>query len=84
MAVGRYSSGISILASAVAETYQVPMVQGGGASVKTFARGDRYRVGTLPEAEFDLQSAIEAAAKTTPRPRTAALAYSNEAFDRSA
>ena len=81
--LGPYSSGITIPASAVAEKYEIPMVQGGGASGKIFDRGYRYIFGTLPRAELYFQSAIEAAAKMTPRVTTAALLYSNEAFDRS-
>lgn len=81
--LGPYSSGITIPASAVSEKYEVPMVQGGGASGKIFDRGYKYIFGTLPKAEFYFQAAVEAAVKFTPRAQTAALLYSNEAFDRS-
>ena len=81
--LGPYSSGITIPASAVSEKYEIPMVQGGGASGKIFDRGYKYIFGTLPKAEFYFQAVIEAAAKFTPRVQTAALLYSNEAFDRS-
>src|SRR5215467_12958549 len=81
--LGPYSSGITIPASAVAEKYEIPMIQGGGASGKIFDRGYKYIFGTLPKAEFYFQSAIEAAAKMSPPVRTAALLFSNEAFDRS-
>lgn len=81
--LGPYSSGITIPASAVAEKYEIPMVQGGGASGKIFDRGYKYIFGTLPKAELYFQTAIEAAAKLTPRVQTAAILYSNEAFDRS-
>jgi branched-chain amino acid transport system substrate-binding protein len=81
--LGPYTSGITIPASSVAEKYQIPMVQGGGASEKIFDRGYKYIFGTLPRADLYFRSAIEAAAKMTPRVQTAALLYSNEAFDRS-
>jgi branched-chain amino acid transport system substrate-binding protein len=81
--LGPYSSGITIPASAVAEKYEVPMVQGGGASGKIFDRGYKYIFGTLPKAEFYFQAAVEAAARMNPPVHTAALLYSNEAFDRS-
>ncbi len=81
--LGPYSSGITIPASSVAEKYEIPMVQGGGASGKIFDRGYKFIFGTLPKAEFYFQAPIEAAAKMTPRAQTAALLYSNEAFDRS-
>ena len=81
--LGPYSSGITIPASAVAEKYEIPMIQGGGASGKIFDRGYKYIFGTLPKAELYFQSAIEAATKMTPPVKTAALLFSNEAFDRS-
>jgi branched-chain amino acid transport system substrate-binding protein len=81
--LGPYSSGITIPASSVAEKYQIPMIQGGGASEKIFDRSYKYIFGTLPKAELYFQSAVEAAARMTPRARTAAILYSNEAFDRS-
>jgi branched-chain amino acid transport system substrate-binding protein len=81
--LGPYSSGITIPASAVAEKYEIPMVQGGGASGKIFDRGYKYIFGTLPKAELYFKSVIEMATKLTPPVRTAALLYSNEAFDRS-
>jgi branched-chain amino acid transport system substrate-binding protein len=81
--LGPYSSGITIPASAVSEKYEIPMIQGGGASGKIFDRGYKYVFGTLPKAEFYFRAAIEAAARMNPRVQTAALLYSNEAFDRS-
>jgi branched-chain amino acid transport system substrate-binding protein len=81
--LGPYSSGITIPASSVAEKYEIPMIQGGGASGKIFDRGYKYIFGTLPKAEFYFQSAIEAATKLNPPAKTVALLYSNEAFDRS-
>jgi branched-chain amino acid transport system substrate-binding protein len=81
--LGPYSSGITIPASSVAEKYQIPMIQGGGASEKIFDRGYKYIFGTLPKAELYFQSAVEAAARMTPPARTGAILYSNEAFDRS-
>lgn len=81
--LGPYSSGITIPASSVSEKYEIPMIQGGGASGQIFSRGYKYIFGTLPKAEFYFQSAIEAAAKMNPPVKTAALGYSNEAFDRS-
>ncbi len=81
--LGPYSSGITIPASSVSEKYEIPMIQGGGASEKIFDRGYKYIFGTLPKAEFYFQSAIEAAVKMNPPVKKAALLYSNEAFDRS-
>jgi branched-chain amino acid transport system substrate-binding protein len=81
--LGPYSSGITIPASSVAEKYEIPMVQGGGASGQIFSRGYKYIFGTLPKAEYYFQAAVEAAVKMNSPVKTAALLYSNEAFDRS-
>jgi branched-chain amino acid transport system substrate-binding protein len=81
--LGPYSSGIVIPASSVSEKYEIPMVQGGGASGQIFSRGYKYIFGTLPKAEFYFLSAIAAATNMNPPIKTAALVYSNEAFDRS-
>lgn len=81
--LGPYSSGITIPASSVSEKYEIPMIQGGGASGQIFSRGYKYIFGTLPKAEFYFLSAVAAAANLNPPVKTAALVYSNEAFDRS-
>jgi branched-chain amino acid transport system substrate-binding protein len=81
--LGPYSSGITIPASSVSEKYEIPMIQGGGASGQIFSRGYKYIFGTLPKAEFYFLSAVAAAANLNPPAKTAALVYSNEAFDRS-
>lgn len=81
--LGPYTSGIVIAASAVAEKYEIPMVQGGGAAGNIFDHGYKYIFGTLANAELYFQPAIELAAKSTPPVKTAALLFSNEAFDKS-
>src|SRR5258708_6327343 len=81
--LGPYTSGIAIAASAVAEKYGIPMVEGGGAAGSIFDHGYEYIFGTLANAELYFQPAVEVAAKSTPPARTAALLFSNEAFDKS-
>jgi branched-chain amino acid transport system substrate-binding protein len=80
--LGPYTSGIAIAASAIAEKYEIPMVQGGGAAGNIFDHGYKYIFGTLANAELYFQPAVELAAKSTPAARTAALLFSNEAFDK--
>ena len=80
--LGPYTSGIVIAASAIAEKYEIPMVQGGGAAGNIFDHGYKYIFGTLANAELYFQPAVELAAKSTPPARTAALLFSNEAFDK--
>jgi len=80
--LGPYTSGIAIAASAVSEKYEIPMVQGGGAAGNIFDHGYKYIFGTLSNAELYFQPAVEMAARSTPPARTAALLFSNEAFDK--
>jgi branched-chain amino acid transport system substrate-binding protein len=65
----------------VAEKYQVPMVQGGGASDQIFSRGYKYVFGTLPVASRYFASTVDAMAKLAPAPKTVALLYADDAFD---
>jgi branched-chain amino acid transport system substrate-binding protein len=80
--LGPYTSGIAIAASAVSEKYQIPMVQGGGAAGNIFDHGYKYIFGTLSNAEMYFQPAVEMAARSAPPARSAALLFSNEAFDK--
>src|SRR5437899_8604884 len=50
--LGPYTSGIAIAASAIAEKYEIPMVQGGGAAGNIFDHGYKYIFGTLANAEL--------------------------------
>jgi branched-chain amino acid transport system substrate-binding protein len=59
----------------------VPMVQGGGASDRIFARGYRFLFGTLPAAEDYFRSTIEMMEQLTPQPKTVGLVIGDDAFD---
>jgi branched-chain amino acid transport system substrate-binding protein len=79
--LGPYSSNDVIAGSSVAERYQVPMVQGGGAASRIFARGYRYVFGTLPAAEEYFRSTVEMMQQLTPRPRTVGVVMGDDPFD---
>jgi branched-chain amino acid transport system substrate-binding protein len=79
--LGPYSSNDALDDSSVAEKYQVPMVQGGGASDQIFSRGYKFIFGTLPPAGDYFGSTIEMLGKLEPKPRTAALIAADDAFD---
>ncbi len=81
--LGPYGSPLTLPASSVSEKYGIPMVEGGGASANIFNRGYKYIFGTLPRAEDYFSSTIEMATKVNPKPKTAALLFANDAFDRS-
>jgi branched-chain amino acid transport system substrate-binding protein len=79
--LGPFASDAVIATSSVAEKYQVPMVQGGGASDQIYSRGYKYIFGTLPAATKYFESTIEAMGKLNPAPKTVALLYADDAFD---
>jgi branched-chain amino acid transport system substrate-binding protein len=80
--LGPYSSDDVLASAAVAEYYEVPMVQGGGASSRIFSRGNRYVFGTLPAAEDYFRSTIAMLQQLTPKARTVAMVSGDDAFDR--
>src|SRR3989442_5909800 len=79
--LGPFSSNDALDDSSVAEKYQVPMVQGGGASTQIFSRGYKYIFGTLPPADDYFHSTIQMMMKLDPKPKTAALVCADDSFD---
>ncbi len=79
--LGPYSSDDALDDSTVAEKYQVPMVEGGGASGQIFERGYKYVFGTAPAADNYFGSTVEMMTKLDPRPKTVALIVADDAFD---
>lgn len=79
--LGPFASNYVLDTSSVAEKYQVPMVEGGGASGQIFSRGYKYIFGTLPPAGDYYASTIDMLGKLDPRPKTAALVAADDSFD---
>jgi branched-chain amino acid transport system substrate-binding protein len=79
--LGAYSSTDVLNTSSVAEKYEVPMVQGGGASGQIFSRGYKYIFGTLPRAEDYFSSTIQMMSALEPKSKTVALVVADDAFD---
>ena len=79
--LGPFSSNDALDDSSVAEKYQVPMVQGGGASGQIFARGYKYIFGTLPPAGDYYASTLEMLQKLKPKAKTVALIAADDSFD---
>ncbi|MCC6194523.1 MAG: amino acid ABC transporter substrate-binding protein, partial [Burkholderiales bacterium] len=75
------ASDTVIATSSVAEKYEAPMIQGGGASDQIFNRGYKYIFGTLPVASKYFESTVQAMQKLRPAPKTVALLYADDAFD---
>jgi len=79
--LGPFASDYALADSSVAEKYEVPMIEGGGASDQIFSRGYRYIFGTLPVASKYFESTVEVLTKLDPAPKTVALVYADDAFD---
>jgi branched-chain amino acid transport system substrate-binding protein len=79
--LGPFASNFALADSAISEKYEIPMVQGGGASDQIFSRGFKYIFGTLPAASDYFGSTIEMLTKLEPKPATVALLYADDAFD---
>ena len=54
--------------------YQIPMVQGGGASTEIYSRGYKFIFGTLPAADNYFASTIDMLGKLDPKVKTVAYA----------
>ena len=84
--LGPYSSGLTKAIAPVTERYQVPMVEGNGASRELFNKGYRYLFAVLSTSEQYLQEAINLAAEQAqaegrdPASLTIAVATENDPF----
>jgi branched-chain amino acid transport system substrate-binding protein len=84
--LGPYSSGLTKAIAPVTEKYQIPMVEGNGASRAIFAQGYKYVFGVLSTSEQYLSSAIDLAAEKAkqdgrePQDVKVALAVENDPF----
>ena len=79
--LGSYASNYVLASSSVAEKYEVPMLQGGGASDQIFSRGYKYIFGLLPVASQYFGSTVDMMTRLNPAPKTVALLYADDAFD---
>ena len=79
--LGPFASDFALVDSSVAEKYQIPMVQGGGASTQIYNRGYKYIFGTLPAADDYFGSTIEMLGQLTPKTKTVALISADDSFD---
>ncbi|MFI5399433.1 MAG: amino acid ABC transporter substrate-binding protein [SAR324 cluster bacterium] len=79
--LGPYASPAVLASSSVAEKYEVPMLQGGGASDQIFSRGYKYIFGLLPVASRYFGSTVELMTRLKPAPKSVALLYADDAFD---
>ncbi len=78
--LGPYGTNPTFSASAIAEKYEIPMIEGGGAGLKIFDRGYKYIFGTLPAAPFYLRSVLDAVASKDPAAKNVAILVENDGF----
>jgi branched-chain amino acid transport system substrate-binding protein len=78
--LGPYGTGPVFSSSAIAEKYDVPMVEPGGAGMKIFTRGFKNIWGTLPGAPSYLKSAIDVILAKDPQIKRVALLVENDSF----
>jgi len=79
--LGPFASNFALADSAVSEKYQVPMVQGGGASDQIFSRKFKYIFGTLAPASDYFGSTVSMLKELSPAPKSVVLLYADDAFD---
>jgi branched-chain amino acid transport system substrate-binding protein len=80
--LGPYGSEPTEAAAAVAERYQMPMVEANGAAERIFSHGYRYTFGIQTPAPAYLQGIIELVQRTNPDLRRVAIIAKDEAFSR--
>lgn len=84
--LGPYSSGLTKAIAPVTEKYQIPMVEGNGASRSLFTKGYKYLFAVLSTSEQYLSSAIDLAAEKAkdagkdPSSLKVAMAFENDPF----
>ncbi|TIS56604.1 MAG: amino acid ABC transporter substrate-binding protein [Mesorhizobium sp.] len=79
--LGPFASNFALADSAVSEKYQIPMVQGGGASDQIFSRKFKYIFGTLAPASNYFGTTVKMLKELDPAPKSIALLYADDAFD---
>ena len=78
--LGPYGSGNTFATTAIAEKYQVPMVEANGAATKIFNRGFKYSFAVLSPAPNYLRGIIDMALDKDPSLKTVAIVIENGAF----
>src|SRR4051812_13247641 len=79
--LGPFSSNDALVDSAIAEKYEMVMVQGGGAAREIYTRGYKYIFGTLPPADDCFSSTIDMMTKLDPKAKTVSLVAADDSFD---
>jgi branched-chain amino acid transport system substrate-binding protein len=78
--LGPYGTSATQSTAAIAEKYEIPMVEGEGAAEKIFSQSYKYTFGTLSPAKNYLKGVIEMAAAQTPKPQRVVILSANDSF----
>lgn len=79
--LGPFASNFALADSVISEKYEIPMVQGGGASDEIYSRKFKYIFGTLAPATNYFGSTVEMLKELDPKVEKVALLYADDSFD---
>lgn len=79
--LGPFASNFALADSVISEKYQIPMVQGGGASDEIYGRNFKFIFGTLAPATNYFGSTVEMLKGLDPKVSKVALLYADDSFD---
>jgi branched-chain amino acid transport system substrate-binding protein len=80
--LGSFGSNIVLPTAAITERARRPMVQAGGGSDQIFTQGHKYIFGLFPRAAKQFISSVEFLKGLSPKPQTASVILTNDAFSR--
>lgn len=78
--LGPYGTSATQSTAAIAEKYEIPMVEGEGAALKIFSQGYKYTFGTLSPAPDYLKGLIDMALAQNPKPKNVVILSANDSF----
>ncbi|HEY7358708.1 MAG TPA: amino acid ABC transporter substrate-binding protein, partial [Ktedonobacterales bacterium] len=78
--LGPYGTAATLQDEAIAEQYQIPMVEGNGAAKSIFSKGFHYIFGVLSPAEDYASIMLEAALALPTPPKNVAIISANDSF----
>lgn len=80
--LGPYGTAATLQDEAIAEQYQIPMVEGNGAAKAIFSKGFRYIFGVLSPASEYAKVMLEAALALPTPPKNVAIISADDAFSK--
>ncbi|HEX6800264.1 MAG TPA: amino acid ABC transporter substrate-binding protein [Ktedonobacterales bacterium] len=78
--LGPYGTAATLSDENIAAQYQIPMVEGNGASEAIFSKGNKYIFGVLSPASTYAKIMIQAALSLSNPPKTIGIIHANDSF----